>query len=54
MEKEIKKLEIVQETEGDTVSTSLKTGDFSEFEAIGLLSYYLDALKVKMLQNFQQ
>ena len=40
----------IQETKEQT-AVSLETKGLTDFEIIGLLSYYLDAYKVKMLRD---
>jgi hypothetical protein len=51
MEIEIKKIVIKQEVNEDGTKTSFKVDGFSDFEVMGLLSYYNDAFKIGCLKN---
>ena len=51
MTNEIKKIVIVQNIAEEGVTTSFKVDGFTDFEVMGLLSYYNDAFKVECLQK---
>jgi len=48
---EIKKIVIKQETTKEGTTTSFEIDGLSDFEVIGLLSYYIDAFKVGMIRK---
>lgn len=48
---EIKKIVIVQTITEEGTATSFKVDGFTDFEVMGLLSYYNDAFKVECMQK---
>lgn len=51
MTNEIKKIVIVQNIGEEGVTTSFKVDGFTDFEVMGILSYYNDAFKVECMQK---
>ena len=48
---DVKELKITVEETDDTSSVLFNAKGLTDFEIIGMLSYYLDSYKVKMLQE---
>lgn len=51
MTNEIKKIVIVQNITEEGAMTSFKVDGFTDFEVMGILSYYNDAFKVECMQK---
>lgn len=51
MEAKIKTITIQQEVTEDGNATTMETKGFTDFEIVGLLSYYIDAFKIGMLKR---